>query len=147
MIKIYLAKKRCGPLPSDYLLLLKSIARKTLKYLGFQNSELSILLTNGEEIKKLNFQYRKIKKVTDVMAFPLESNENIVGDVVIAVDVARIQKRALGHSLKNELIYLLIHGILHLAGYRDDTKEEIKRMRAKEKELLSYFAIKVNPEP
>ena len=79
---------------------------------------------------------------TDVLAFAMQEGEftqitpDLLGDVIISVETAQRQAQEAGHSVKQELGILLIHGLLHLAGYDHMTDEEAIRMQAKEKELL-----------
>jgi probable rRNA maturation factor len=107
------------------------------------NCELSILLTNDLEIKKLNSKYRKKNKATDVLSFPLQQKTRFfsgaIGDVVISLDTASLQAKENGVSLQKEIISLLVHGILHLVGYDHENVSQRKanQMFKKERELLS----------
>lgn len=66
-----------------------------------------------------------------------------LGDVVISVPTARRQARAQGHSLRREMAWLMIHGILHLLGYDHEKPGEARRMRRKERALLQHLALSV----
>jgi rRNA maturation RNase YbeY len=90
-------------------------------------------------IHSLNRRYRGKDKPTDVLSFPLtdELYPELLGDVVISVDTATRQARRRGHSLREELQILLIHGILHLLGYDHEvSRSEAIRMHRKERETL-----------
>ncbi len=79
-------------------------------------------LVPDARVRALNRQYRRKDAPTDVLSFPAEEKGQL-GDVVIAVGVARRQAREAGHSLQTELRVLALHGLLHLLGYdheRDD---------------------------
>jgi len=90
--------------------------------------EVSIVIVGDAKIRNLNKRYRKKNKVTDVLAFDY-------GEIFICLPQARRQAKKLGHSLKKELGILLIHGLLHLAGYDDKTKKGYNKMVNKQKEL------------
>ena len=82
------------------------------------HGEVSVLLTGDEAIRALNRKYRRIDKPTDVLSFPAaEIAEGLAGDLVISLETARWQAEERGHSLEMEIKVLLLHGLLHLAGY------------------------------
>lgn len=107
---------------------LEKVAEKTLKILKIKMPEISIVLVSDDKIKELNKKYRKINRVTDVLAFDY-------GEIFICLPQAKKQAEQLGHSLKKELAILLIHGILHLAGYDDETKIGYNKMVKKQEEI------------
>ena len=107
---------------------LEKVAEKTLKILRIKIPEISIVLVSGTKIRELNRKYRKINRVTDVLAFDY-------GEIFICLPQAERQAKQLGHSLKKELAILLIHGILHLAGYDDEKKLDYNKMVRKQEEL------------
>ncbi len=96
-------------------------------------------------MEELNLRYRGRKGTTDVLAFPMREgvasglHPHLLGDVVISVEAAVRQSRALGHSLEEELSVLLIHGILHLIGYHHDGVNERKKTLKLQEELLCRF--------
>jgi probable rRNA maturation factor len=85
----------------------------------------SVLLTTDKTIRRLNRQFRGIDKATDVLSFPADAafpgKEKIAGDLAISVPTARRQGAECGHSLGVELKVLILHGLLHLAGYDHET--------------------------
>ena len=135
-------RKRTGQIQSLWV---KKIAREVLKKLKLRESELSIKLVDNREIKKLNRVYRQINKPTDVLAFPQREGKfnkihpEILGDIVISLPQARLQARKLGHSLRKETAILIIHGILHLLGHKDEKKSEREKIFLKQNRLLSYL--------
>jgi len=121
---------------------LKSHAEKFLRALGRLDDELSVLLVDDETIHNLNLQHRKIDSATDVLSFPqMEDGEfisHMLGDVVISVETAK--RQAVGHhfSLEQELVLLLLHGLLHLLGYdHERSPKEEKLMTEKTWELFA----------
>lgn len=109
---------------------LEKIAEKTYKILKIKIPEISIVLVGDGKIKELNKKYRNENQVTDVLAFDYGLQFGGQGEIIICLPQARRQAKKTGHSLKKELAFLLIHGILHLAGYHDD---KIKQKEAWEK--------------
>lgn len=72
-------------------------------------------------MKELNLQYRGNHRTTDVLSFADSGIEDYLGDVFISVDQAGANARAEGHSLQKEISFLMLHGLLHLAGYDHET--------------------------
>ena len=134
--------------------LLETQCRNILFFLECENKELSVLLTNDEKIQKLNKKYRGQNQATDVLSFPQnESEENepsahLMGDVVISMMTAKRQSVEHGLSFDEEIILLLIHGILHLLGFGHEHSEEANRMKIKTRELFNQiFPDKKPKEP
>jgi probable rRNA maturation factor len=104
-------------------------------------TQLSILLTADREVARLNKTYRKKAGPTDVLSFAMSEGEpapsKILGDVVISVERAEKQAIEIGVSLAEEVLRLLIHGVLHLCGYEHEgvSKRKAAQMRKKEDEL------------
>ncbi|MDP2934481.1 MAG: rRNA maturation RNase YbeY [bacterium] len=107
---------------------LKKIAEKTLSLTKFEIPEMSIVLVCDARMKNLNKRYKDKDKITDVLAFDY-------GEVIICLPQAKRQAKELRHSLKKELGILLIHGILHLAGYRDNIKKDYDKTNKKQEEI------------
>ena len=100
--------------------------------------QVSVLLTTDAKIKTLNRDFRRKNKATDVLSFPAGeiSRGEVAGDLAISVETALRQGREHGHALAVELKVLMLHGLLHLAGYDHETddgamarKEERLRLR------------------
>ena len=96
---------------------------------------ISVSFIDNEEIHKINKEYRKIDRPTDVISFAFLDNEDrekeyksglpvILGDIYISLDKASEQANEYGHSLKRELCFLFVHGLLHLLGYDHMKKED-----------------------
>lgn len=126
-----LQKKKISISKEEIIRLTRKILRK--KRLP-QNSGLSILFVSKEFIRRLNLKYLKRRSTTDVLAFPLGENpENFLGDIVISVDSAIKNSLIFKTKIKEEILLYLIHGILHLLGYDDKTKEEKKIMESEQR--------------
>ena len=101
----------------------------------------SILLTDNNTMKKLNFKFRKKKKSTDVLSFSTKSNlikkDYYIGDIAISYEF--VKKRSLKTSFCYELDKMWVHGYLHLLGYNHNLIKDYKLMHNKEKKILKYF--------
>ena len=108
---------------------LEKVAKKVFKIVKLKNiGEISLVLVGEAKIKELNKKYRNRNRVTDVLAFDY-------GEIFICLPQAKRQAKELGHSLKKELAILLIHGILHLAGYDDEIKKDYNEMIKAQEEI------------
>jgi len=123
---------------------LKNHAETFLRALGRLDDELSILLVDDANIQNLNRQHRNIDTATDVLSFPqIEDGEfisHMLGDVVISVETARRQADEHHFSLEQELVLLLLHGLLHLLGYdHERSQKDEKLMKEKTWELFALI--------
>jgi probable rRNA maturation factor len=107
--------------------------------------EVSVLLTNDRKMRRLNRAYRGKNKTTDVLSFPAENlvqtqrRQRIAGDLAISIDRARKQGAAHGHSLATEIKVLILHGLLHLAGY--DHENDTGQMAKREQQLRARLRL------
>jgi len=105
---------RTSNLPEEEM---KRLVRSVLESEGHRGKEVALLLTNDVAIQRFNRTYRKLDRPTDVLAFPMADDEEILGDIAISVETAERQAARVGHPLETELKFLLLHGLLHLCGY------------------------------
>ena len=132
-------------------------AQRLLDALGLTDSELSLLLTDDEEIHQLNRDFRSVDAPTDVLSFALnepselrDGFDGMLGDVVISVETAERQAQDHYHqdrlerhgawTLADEVSFLLVHGLLHLIGYDHEDDDQTEKMKAKEMELFHLCA-------
>ena len=115
----------------------------------------SVTLTNPENIKKINKEYRKINRPTDVLSFPMFEKEeidefvksqkweytDILGDMVISIEQVENQSKEFGHSFERELSYMVVHSFYHLMGYDHIKEEDKQKMRPKEEYVLNELGI------
>jgi probable rRNA maturation factor len=127
--------------------------------------EISMILIDNHEIKKLNLEMRKIEKVTDVLSFPmleypkgkvykdiyinynfqddyLNDKDLVLGDIALSLERALEQSAEYGHSFTRECAYLTVHSVLHLLGYDHIQEQDKILMRRREEEILSDFKIR-----
>lgn len=120
---------------------IKKIAAKTLKSLKKGRAEVNIVFVTNPEIRAMNRRYLGADRATDVLAFDgvcegVFGMKNFLGDIVISTDQVLKNAKEFGTEFRGETALCVIHGILHLLGYRDGTKGEKGVMRKMEGELL-----------
>ena len=137
--------------PVKLLPLLRTALRQTLWLSGLNRQskvEVSLILTENQEIRLLNRDYRSLDKPTDVLSFPQEEDFTLweqglnpmplaLGDIIISLEKAAEQAREYGHSIERELVFLFIHGLLHLLGYDHQNPEDEAQMRAMQRDILT----------
>ncbi len=121
-------------------------------------AEVNVLITDNEDIRQINNEYRKIDNPTDVLSFPMieyerpsdfeyleeaaddcfhpETGELLLGDIVISIDKVEEQAEKYGHSQTRELAFLVAHSMLHLCGYDHMEENEREIMERKQEEIL-----------
>ena len=123
----------------------------TLKFEEFEDlCEISVTLTDNTGIRKLNAEYRGKDSETDVLSFPLLDGEYTeadmidgylpLGDIVISLEKAREQAKALGHNINVEVAFLCVHSTLHLLGYDHETSfEDEADMFERQEKIMKRF--------
>ena len=116
-----------------------------------KNLYVNIVLTNPENIRKINKEHRKIDKETDVLSFPMfekeeleqrkKMNQDVLGDIVISIQRVKEQAEEYGHSFERELAYMAVHGFYHLMGYDHMNDNDKSKMREKEENVLNKLNI------
>jgi probable rRNA maturation factor len=113
----------------------KRIASAILELVGKEKVELSLVLVGNAEMQKLNAKYRHKDYSTDVLSFPAGTifpvETSLLGDVVISVEKAAQQAKERRRALDEEMITLLIHGIVHLLGYDHERSAKDARVMAR----------------
>jgi len=120
----------------EYINLAETVIKKCFEEEKLEDKlYINIILTNPENIKKINNEYREIDKETDVLSFPMFEKEEIqelcnieheevLGDIIVSIERVKDQANEYGHSLKRELCFLFTHGVLHLLGYDHMNKND-----------------------
>ena len=128
---------------------LKDFLQFSLDYLKLKNVVFNVIIVDNDEIHKINRECRNVDRPTDVISFALEDDQTfvktdirILGDIYISIDKAKEQAESYGHSLKREISFLAIHGLLHLLGYDHMEKEEEEKMFTLQELILNEYGLK-----
>lgn len=105
------------------------------------SQELSIALINDEDIAALNRDYRGKDKPTNVLSFPSDGHNPVMGDIVLAFETVEQEAKARGIDMADHLTHLLIHGYLHLCGYDHEKPSEAEAMESLEIIALAALGI------
>lgn len=123
--------------------ILKILSRKKLRNKKrLKAAELILVFLSAKEIKKINLKYRAKNKPTDVLSFVV-SDPDCLGEIVLCPEVLLRQSKEYGHSYDQEMLTMLIHGILHLLGYdHERSKAEDRLMLALQSSVLDSILTK-----
>ena len=147
----------------EYEELAKKVVQKVLDMEGCPyDAQVNLVLTDNEEIQRVNTEFREIPAPTDVLSFPmipfetpadyaiveedesyfdLDTDELLLGDIMISVDKVFAQAEEYGHSVTREFCFLVSHSMLHLLGYDHMTPEEAVVMENKQRTALDELGI------
>ncbi|NNE08507.1 MAG: rRNA maturation RNase YbeY [Gemmatimonadetes bacterium] len=117
----------------------RNIAAQVLGELADPEGEASVVFVSDERMRELNREYRNKDRTTDVLSFSFHddpTSPGMIGDVYISLPTALRQAEERDMALEEELLRLMIHGLLHLVGHTHDAKEDTARMRAREHEFF-----------
>jgi len=126
--------------------LLESAARAALEQQSAPDDDITIVLTDDDQMRELNLDYLGVDAPTDVLSFPAsesdpETGARYLGDILISVHRAAQQAQAAGHSLQAEAQLLVVHGTLHLLGHNHIEAEQKARMWAAQAEILKRLGL------
>ena len=141
--------------PDDYTQKLdpaqiENIVLATLAHQGKSvNADLTIVITDDEQLHQLNRKFLGIDTPTDVLAFPAghtdpDTDRAYVGDVIISYPMASRQAQRAGHSISDEILLLVVHGILHLLGHDHHSSDEQSTMWTAQNEILASIELDIN---
>lgn len=147
----------------EYEELAKKVVQKVLDMEGCPyDAQVNLVLTDNEEIQRVNTEFREIAAPTDVLSFPmipfetpadyaiveedesyfdLDTDELLLGDIMISIDKVFAQAEEYGHSVTREFCFLVAHSMLHLLGYDHMTPEEAVVMENKQRTALDELGI------
>ena len=107
--------------------------------LGYNLGELSIIFCNDEYLLEINKKHLNHDYYTDIITFNYNVGKKLNGDLFISVDRIKENANSFNENFSVELFRVIIHGVLHLCGFNDKTKDEQKEMRSKENHYLSLI--------
>ena len=137
----------------EYIKILTKVLDKCFEVENLKDKKIyvNVVLTNPENIRKINKEHRNIDKETDVLSFPMfekeeleqrkDLNQDVLGDIVISIEKVKEQAEEYGHSFERELAYMAVHGFYHLMGYDHMNENDKSKMREKEENVLNKLNI------
>ena len=145
------------PVTYKLKMLIRRAIAETLAFEQYNNDvEVSVTLTDNENIQDLNLRFRGIDAPTDVLSFPLfdfegetgeppvDEIQNMLGDIVLNLERTRAQAEEYGHSFEREAAFLTVHSMLHLLGYDHETGEDDEAdMRARQRAIMERMGLTV----
>lgn len=108
---------------------------------GFSLGQIDYIFCTDDELLQMNMEYLNHDTLTDIITFDYTFDKTISGDIFISSDRVSENASKFGVDFQNELLRVMSHGILHLAGYGDKTKDEKSKMRQKEEEKIKMFHV------
>jgi probable rRNA maturation factor len=136
VIRIDIADRQ-ATLPLDRRLLRRAV-RAVLKDEGIADAEISLAVVDDPTIRELHRRYLGHDEPTDVISFVLERSEGrLEGEVIVSADTGLSAAARYGSTPADELLLYVIHGTLHLVGYRDDTRQRRAKMDARQRIYLA----------
>ncbi|MDR3275188.1 MAG: rRNA maturation RNase YbeY [Endomicrobium sp.] len=118
--------------------LLQKVAFAVLESEKIEKCQVNFIMVSNKEIKKLNTKYRKVRRITDVISF-MVMPELFIGDIYISENRSQKQAKKYNNTWRQELTYLVIHGLLHLCGYTDYDAVNKTKMFAKQDRIFKCF--------
>ena len=151
-----LNEQRICPVSMELRSLWRKSARIALAGLPFVSPvEVCLLLADNEHIRELNNCYRDKDMPTDVLSFPqfekllensrdisdIPTGELLLGDIVVSLERAEAQAEELGHSFEREVVFLFVHGLLHLLGYDHERPEDELLMTERQEQIMNKLGL------
>jgi probable rRNA maturation factor len=119
--------------------LIKKVVEKFLKKYNKQNLDISIAFVGDRKIKDFNNKYRNKNQITDILSF--EGDDELLGEIIINLQQIKRQAKRIGHSVQDELVFILVHGLLHLVGYTHETEKKKDDMIKIAEEFINKIKI------
>jgi rRNA maturation RNase YbeY len=118
---------------------IKSVIAKEKKICG----EINVVFTDDDSLRNKNIKYLKRDYYTDIITFDYTEGSRINGDLFISIDRIIENAEKFNESVEKEILRVMVHGVLHLIGYSDSTRDEKSRMSEKENKYILEYNSKV----
>jgi probable rRNA maturation factor len=119
---------------------IKAWIKKIIELEKRKAGNINFVFTTDEDLLKVNIQYLKHNTYTDIITFDYSEDKKISGDIMLSIERVGENAEKLKIDFDEEIKRVMIHGILHLCGYKDKTKTDSELMRKKENWALKKFA-------
>ena len=120
----------------DHIIQLINLSLESKKY---NQVKINLIFCDNEKLNSFKRQYFDDDVLTDIVTFPIMNDNNLEAEIYISIEMAKINADEFNVSLNNELSRLIIHGVLHLIGFNDDTEDSKRIMFLKQEEIISNF--------
>ena len=121
----------------------KDLCTIVLKDSTYDAISLNVIFSDDTNLSRLKLKYFNEDVLTDVLAFPIQNDTKLEAEIYISYDRAISSSKEFNVSLNSELIRLIVHGILHLLGYRDNNDELKKVMFDKQESIVDTCKINI----
>ena len=122
---------------------IKDLCTLVLNDTSYESISIEIIFCDDDHLSKLKMKYFNEDVLTDVLAFPIKNDTVLESEIYISYDRALASSKEFDVSLNNELVRLIVHGLLHLLGYRDDITESKKIMFDKQESIVESCNIQI----
>lgn len=113
---------------------------QTIEAEGFSLGDITFVFCDDEALHKINLEYLNHDTLTDIISFDYTIGKQLHGEIYISIERVKENAEDFKVTFENELLRVIIHGILHFMGYKDKTNEEQNLMRLKENNLIAQFS-------
>ena len=120
----------------DHIIQLINLSLEATRY---NQVKINIIFCNNDKLNSLKQEYFNDDALTDIITFPIKNDNDLEAEIYISIEMAKINADEFNVSLNNELSRLIVHGVLHLIGFNDDTEDSKKIMFLKQDEIISNF--------
>jgi rRNA maturation RNase YbeY len=122
---------------------IKDLCTLVLNDTSYESISIEIIFCDDNHLSKLKMKYFNEDVLTDVLAFPIKNDAVLESEIYISYDRALANSKEFDVSLNNEIVRLIVHGLLHLLGYRDDNAESKKIMFDKQESIVESCNITI----
>jgi rRNA maturation RNase YbeY len=120
----------------DHIIQLINLSLKATKY---NQVKINLIFCDNDKLNSFKRKYFDDDVLTEIVTFPIKNDNDLEAEIYISIEMAKINADEFNVSLNNELSRLIIHGVLHLIGFNDNTKDARKIMFSKQEEIISNF--------
>ena len=120
----------------DHIIQLINLSLEATKY---NQVKINIIFCNNDKLNSFKQEYFNDDALTDIITFPIRNDNDLEAEIYISIEMAKTNANEFNVSLNNELSRLIVHGVLHLIGFNDDTEYSKKIMFLKQDEIISNF--------
>lgn len=161
-MSVFIEKESSERLSIPYKTIIDDAVKATLSFFECPyEAQVSVLLADMEQIRKMNAEFRGIDKTTDVLSFPAldfepcadfdhtdltgcfdpDTGELVLGDIALCVQKIKKQAAEYGHTQKRELAFLTVHSMLHLLGFDHEDDDERLLMEERQRQIMHVLNI------